>query len=92
MSTQKQKTRYAVYKDGKPTVISFRDHFGTKAGVLVPTDSGTPSVFRGQKSADGAIARTLRIAGKIRGSVLDQWDKLQPVISPGKWEVKPLTT
>ncbi|MDF3059399.1 MAG: hypothetical protein K0R17_3614 [Rariglobus sp.] len=60
-----------------------------RGGVLVP---GSPVVFF-PKYRDGkrAIDRTRRVADSLKGSLVDGWAALQPLLSGKPYEVVPVT-
>lgn len=63
--------------------------FGLKMGVLVPCPHDkAPHIFTGPKSADKAISRTLRVRERLRGSMLDGWDKFASLLDPTPYVVE----
>lgn len=87
----KKKQSFIVTKDGVDCGYHCPGCFGFKRGVLGKTAS-RPAVFGGQKSANQAIARTVKTIGVLKNSMLDGWDKITPILEPGKWAVRPTIT
>lgn len=59
-----------------------------KGGVLLP---GAPVVeFLKPRDARRAIQRTERAAKALRGSLVDSWERLQPLFAPGSFEIQPI--
>lgn len=78
---------YIVTQGGKPCTLA-NVTGGHKGGVLLP---GTPVVqFLKPRDARRAIERTERAAEALRGSLIDQWDRLQTLFHGGAFDVKPL--
>lgn len=63
-----------------------------KLGILT-TDCDTYTIFEGQhglgkRKAGYAIKRTMRVADKLRKSVVSEWDKIADLVSPGEYVIK----
>lgn len=87
----KKKQQFVVKKDGVPCGFVCQGCFGFKRGVLAKSPERF-AVFGGTKSANQAIARTVKTMSTLKGSMLDGWPKLAPVIEPGIWAVEPVAT
>lgn len=83
MSTKKKTTA----RDGGPCIVT---QDGRPCALLPVTSKklgaalipGAPAeIFRTHKRARGAIARTQRLVATLRGSLIAEWDKLQPLFS-----------
>lgn len=79
-----------VTQGGKPCKIhNSAARAGTKrGGVLVP---GSPvEMFTQARDAKRAIARTQRVVDALRGSLLDDWAAVGPLLNGSGYEVLPL--
>lgn len=88
---RKQKPKYIVKESGIPcALISCPEMFGSelvpRRGVLLPT-SGIPEIFKGPKSANAAIGRAVRLAKRLRGTMVDGWQKAEKFINRGQFEI-----
>lgn len=74
-----------VVQGGKPcTLINVSGSH--KGGVLI---AGTPVIsFLKPRDAQRAVERTERVRDTLRGTLLDQWDRLQPLFHGGAFEIK----
>lgn len=63
-----------------------------RGGVLVPRrHAGEPVVFFGTpRDARRAITRTTRIAARLKGSLVDDWARLAPLLAGKPYEITPL--
>lgn len=87
---RKKKTKqYHVLKDGVPCCYGHGGCFSLKQGVLIPcSPNASPHVFGGESSAGAAIDRTNAIHLRMKGTLLDDWDKFADLMTPGKFEIK----
>lgn len=78
---------YIVTKAERPlTLINVTG--GHKGGILVP---GSPvAEFAKRRDAKRAIDRTTRVCNQLRGTLVDGWDRLQPLFHDGDYAVLPL--
>lgn len=80
-------TGYIVVKGERPcTLVNVT---GThKGGLLMP---GAPVVaYAKPRDARRAIDRTKRVAQALRGTLIDSWERLQPLFSPGEYKIEPI--
>ena len=62
-----------------------------RGGVLLPRQHGEQVVFFGtRRDARRAIKRTERIIGKLKGTLLDGWERLLPFLSGQPYEIIPV--
>lgn len=61
---------------------------GKRGTALMP---GSPiTIFSNRRRARTAVKRTQRIAAALRGSMLDEWDKLRPLFSGEPYKIEPV--
>ena len=83
----KKRTKWIVTKNGVPCGFILRRKFTSRArGVLAPVPE-KPHRFCSIKSANHAIDLTLKTVEKVRGSMIDGWDKISAMMEPGRFEV-----
>lgn len=56
-----------------------------------PTNFGD-SYSTGKRKADRAIERTIKIADKLRGTVISEWPLIAGLVSPGQYAIEKLST
>jgi hypothetical protein len=62
-----------------------------RGGVLVPRREDEPVVFFATpRDARRAVARTRRVAGLLKGSLVDDWMRLSPLQSGRPYEITPV--
>lgn len=82
---------YYVTKDKKPCQL-IKNGLHSR-GVLVPCPEGTePTIMgynfgSGKKKAERAIARTLKVADRLRKSILSEWEKVSGIVQSGTFAI-----
>jgi hypothetical protein len=84
-----KKRQYIVTIGGKPTNFGLAGLFGSKRGVLIP--SQRPHLFGGEKSALKAIERLNKARHLIGASVVHDWSAMTPLFAAGPITVEPFT-
>lgn len=100
---KKPKPKFIVLKDGVPCGFArpsevglghtlangfqFRTKLVGKRGILVKRPDA-PHHFGGEKSANKFAGIAARVAGQLRGTMVDMMPKLQPVVEAGVFTVR----
>jgi len=81
---------HIVTQGGKPCALR-NAALTWRGGVLVPAEKGESVVFFGTpRDARRAIARTTRITAQLKGSLVDDWVRLSPLLSGKPYELVPV--
>jgi hypothetical protein len=79
-----------VLQGGQPCTL-YNAADTRRGGVLLPCADTAPVVFFAvPRDAARAIARTGRVAGLLKGSLVDDWVRLSPLHSGRAYEIVPV--
>jgi len=87
----KAKAKYFVRKGGLPCICdgTLAAQFGAKRQILLPSQNPDLfTLFSTRRTADSAINRTVKIANRLKGSMLDGWNKAAPLLTPGEFTIE----
>lgn len=89
------KYSYAVTKDGVDCRLALRSELGLgsalcpKKGLLVPSNDITDvAVYSGEKSAQRAINKVIKVGNKLRGTLVDGLPRLREILKPGNYALR----
>ena len=83
----RKRTRYVVTKDGVACGFILAKKFKSRTRGVLGKKPERPHRFSTRTAADHAINKTTTTAAMIKGSMIDGWSLIAPLMEPGKWAV-----
>ena len=83
----RKRTHYVVTKDGVPCGFILAKQFKSRTRGVLGKKPERPHRFSTRTAADHAIHKTSTTIAMIKGSMIDGWSLLAPLMEPGKWDV-----